>query len=304
MSRQQKSTFTFTDIFPDADFTCNREDEVFQYFQQLLSEKNAEIFEQHLKTCSRCASRLADLHETAEAGESTAIDARKADDIFRQTLSKLEDRLGVESTPKLSPAIYAQSKSRFRIPAYVNLILVGLVALLIYPSYKSFVLDEEVAKLQNELNQERSRPVPAAGENIAELKQGYEKEIQRLNAEREKSLQPDLAGSSVYSVRSERGSSVETIPVNFSENRTAHTLVFSVQNTDYKNYIVEILQEGKTVWQDQINLVDQSTAEGSLISVTLKANSLKEGNYRLKISGSSPAGTSPISEYRLNVKKS
>jgi hypothetical protein len=304
MSRQQKTTFTFQDIFPDADFSCNREDEVFQYFQQLLSEKDAGIFEQHLKTCSRCASRLADLYEANEAGESTAIDARKADEIFRQTLSKLQDRLGVESTPQLSPAIYAQSQTRFRIPAYVNLILVGLVALLIYPSYKSFVLDDEVAKLQNELNKERSKPVQDSGQNIAELKQNYEKEIQRLNAEREKSLQPDLAGSAVYSVRTERGTNVETIPVSFTQNRTAHTLVFSVQNTDFKNYVVEILQDGKTLWQDQINLIDQGTAEGSLISITLKSDSLKEGNYKLKISGSAPTGIIPLSEYRLSVKKS
>ena len=304
MSRQQKNTFTFQEIFPDTDFSCDREDEAFQYFQQLLSEKDAEIFEQHLKTCSRCTSRLADLYEAAEAGASTAIDARKADEIFQNTLTKLHDRLGVTSTPKLSPAIYAQSQSRFRIPAYVNLILVGLVALLIYPSYKSFVLDDEIAKLQSELNQERSKPVADPGPNIAELKKNYEKEIQRLNAEREKSLEPDLAGSAVYSVRSERGSDLETIQVNFSENRTAHALVFSVQNTDFKNYVVEILQDGKAVWQDQINLIDQGTAEGSLISITLKAASLKEGNYRLKISGAGPAGPTPLSEYRLQVKKS
>ncbi len=299
-----KTTFSFHDIFPDADFSCNREEEVFQYFQQLLSNKDAEIFEQHLKTCSLCAGRLADLHEALEAGESTSIDARKADQIFQQNLAKLQDRLGGLSRESHQTKIYSiPSSSGFRIPAYVNLILIGLVASLIYPSYKSFVLDKEVSNLKDELNQERSKKIPSQEPNYEELKQNYEKQIQSLNEERERLVQPDLSASAVYSVRSERGGETQTIPVRFSDNSNKFTLVFSVQNADFKSYVVEILQNGNTLWRDEINLMDQATAEGSLISVILKSETLAEGNYKLKVSGKGTAEPVTLNEYRLTVKK-
>jgi hypothetical protein len=299
---KHKTNFSFQDVFPDADFSCNREDDVFQYFQQLFSEKDAEVFEQHLKVCPLCASRLADLHEAAAAGESTVIDARKADQIFQQNLVKLQRHLGGKAEEPTK--IYSvPSTTTFRIPAYVNVILIGLVGALIYPSYKSFVLDKEVSSLKEELKQERSKKTESPESNIAEIKRDYEKQIQSLNEERDKLVQPDLSGSAVYSVRSERGGDTQTIPVRFSDKQKAFTLVFSVQNTDFKTYVVEILQNGNIFWQDEMSLLDQTTAEGSLISVILKSDSLPEGNYKLKISGKGTAEPIKLNEYRLTVTK-
>jgi hypothetical protein len=300
MNRPQKTTFSFQDVFPDADFSCNREEEVFQYFQRLLSDKDTEAFELHLKNCPLCASRLADLYEANEAGESTSIDARKAEEIFQKTLTKLQDRLGVTTE---NTKLYALPSTRFTVPAYVNLILIGLVAALIYPSYKSYVLDKEVSKLQDELTIERSKNVPPPAVNYEEMKKNYEEQIQSLNEEREKLSRPDLSGSAVYSIRSERGSEKETIPVQFNENSKAFTLVFSVQNADFKTYLVEILQNEQPVWQDDISLTDQVASQGSLISIILKSESLKDGNYKLRISGNTKTGSVVLNEFKLQVKK-
>jgi hypothetical protein len=300
MNRPQKTTFSFQDVFSDADYSCNREEEVFQYFQRLLSDKDTEAFEQHLKNCPLCASRLADLYEANEAGESTSIDARKADEIFQKTLIRLQDRLG--GTPE-NTKLYALPSTRFAIPAYVNLILIGLVAALIYPSYKSVVLDKEVSKLQDELTIERSKNVPPPAVNYEEMKKNYEQQIQSLSEEREKLSQPDLSGSAVYSIRSERGSEKETIPIQFNENSKAFTLVFSVQNGDFNTYVVEIMQNEQTVWQDEISLKDQTASQGSLISITLKSESIKEGNYKLRISGKNNSVPAVLNEFKLQVKK-
>src|SRR5262245_55384562 len=94
---KEKVSFTYQDIFPETNSECNRHNDVFRYFENLLSEDEARSFEQHLKECSSCAGLLADLDETNRAAEATMIDAGKADQIFTQTRAKLEDRLGVRS---------------------------------------------------------------------------------------------------------------------------------------------------------------------------------------------------------------
>jgi hypothetical protein len=274
---KDKVSFTFQDVFPKGS-ECTRQNDVFRYFQNLVSENEARSFEQHLTDCSCCAGLLADLDETNCAADATMIDAGKADQIFSQTKAKLEDRLGVPSR-----ALHIPPPARsFHIPAYVNLLLIGLVAALIYPSYKSLVLNNEVTELKKQLAAEKESPdVPP--QNIEELKQNYEQQIQKLSDERSRMLQPDLSGSAVYAVRTERSASSQTINVPFGTQQTFN-IVFSVP-ADYKSYVVEIFNDGNQVWQKEITVAAPADSPSALISINLKADYFRDGLYRLKISG-------------------
>lgn len=295
---KEKVSFTYQDIFPETNSECNRDNDVFRYFENLLPQDEARSFEKHLIDCSYCAGLVADLDETNRAAEATMIDAGKADQIFSQTRAKLEDRLGVRSRPLHIPP---PSRS-FHIPAYVNLLLIGLVAALIYPSYKSFVLNNEVSELKKELAAEKERPdVPP--QNIEELKQNYEKQIQTLNDERSRMLQPDLSGSAVYAVRTERSASTQTINVPFGTQQTFN-VVFSVPG-DFKSYVVEIFDDANQVWQKEITVAAQADSPSALISINLKADYFKDGTYRLKISGvDKQKNQTQLDEFKLKVSHS
>jgi len=276
---KEKVGFSYQDVFPEKSSECNRQDDVFRYFENLLSDNEALSFEQHIMNCSGCAGLLAELDETNRAAEATMIDASKADEIFGKTRKKLEDRLGVRSNVIHIP----QPARSFHIPAYVNILLIGLVAALIYPSYKSLVLNSEVTELKKELSAEKSKGGTPQQE-IEALKQNYERQIQSLNEERSKSLQPDLSGSAVYAVRTERSASAQVINVPFGKQQTFN-LVFSVPAGDFKRYLVEISDDGKQIWQNEITVTPQADSPSALISINLKADYIKDGVYRLKISG-------------------
>jgi hypothetical protein len=293
---KEKVSFTYQDVFPGTGSECNRQDDVFRYFENLLSGSEARSFEQHLTDCHYCAGILADLDETNRAAEATMIDASKADEIFVQTRAQLEERLGVRRPRTLHIPPPARS---FHIPAYVNLLLIGLVAALIYPAYKSLVLNNEVTELKKELAAEKERPeVPP--QDIEALKQNYEKQIQSLNEERSRLIQPDLSGSAVYAVRTERSASNQTINVPFGTQQTFN-VVFSVPG-DFKSYLVEIFDDGTSVWKNQIVVTPQADSPSALISINLKADYLKDGTYRLRISGID-AKNEPmqLDEFKLKV---
>jgi hypothetical protein len=291
--------FSYQDVFPEKGSECNRQDVVFRYFENLLSDDEARSLEQHLKDCSSCAGLLVDLDETNRASEATMIDASKADQIFSQTRPKLEERLGIPSRALHIP----QPERRFHIPAYVNILLIGLVAALIYPSYKSFVLNNEVTELKKELSAEKSKSgIPQ--QEIESLKQNYEKQIESLNDERSKLLQPDLSGSAVYAVRTERSASSQVINVPFGKQQTFN-LVFSVPAADFKSYLVEISDDGKQIWQNEITVIPQADSPSALISINLKADYIRDGVYRLKISGIDKKNDPiQLDEFKLKVSRS
>lgn len=293
---KEKVGFTYQEVFPGTGSECNRHNDVFRYFENLLSEDEARPIEQHLKDCSFCAGLLADLDETNRAAEATMIDASKADQIFGQTRAKLEERLGVRS-----PALHIPPPAKsFHIPAYANILLIGLVAALIYPSYRSFVLNHEVTELKKELAAEKERP-DNPPQDIEGIKQNYEKQIQSLNEERSKLLQPDLSGSAVYAVRTERSASTQTINVPFGKQPTFN-LVFSVPAGEFKNYLVEISDNGNQIWQNEIAVAPQPDSLSSLISINLKADYLKDGVYRLKISGiDNKNNRAQLDEFKVKV---
>jgi hypothetical protein len=292
---KDKVSFTFQDVFPKGS-ECTRQNDVFRYFQNLVSEDEARSFEQHLTDCSCCAGLLADLDETNSAADATIIDAGKADQIFSQTKAKLEDRLGVPSR-----AVHIPPPARsFHIPAYVNLLLIGLVAALIYPSYKSFVLNNEVTELQKQLSAEKSKVGGVSQQEVDALKQNYENQIQNLNEERSQMLQPDLSGSAVYAVRTERSASSQTINVPFGTQQTFN-IVFSVPG-DFKSYAVEIFSDGNQVWQKEITVAAPADSPSALISINLKAEYFKDGVYRLKISGvDKQKNPMQLDEFKLKV---
>lgn len=293
---KEKVSFTYQDVFPETSSECNRQDDVFRYFENLLLEDEARSFEQHLKNCSYCAGILVELDETNRAAEATMIDASKADQIFGQTRAKLEDRLGVRSR-----ALHIPPPARsFHIPAYLNLLLIGLVAALIYPSYKSLVLNNEVTELKKELSAEKSKSVGVPQQEMEALKQNYEKQIQSLNDERSRLIQPDLSGSAVYAVRTERSASIQTINAAFGTQQTFN-VVFSVPG-DFKSYVVEISDGANQVWNKNITVTPQADSPSALISINLKSDYLKDGVYRLKISGiDSQNAPMQLEEYKLKV---
>jgi hypothetical protein len=294
---KEKVSFTYQDVFPETNSECNRQNDVFRYFENLLPQDEARSFEEHLTDCFHCAGLLADLDDTNRAADATMIDAGKADQIFSQTRARLEDRLGVRSRTPLHIPPPAKS---FHIPAYMNLLLIGLVAALIYPSYKSFVLNNEVTELKKELSAEKSKSVGVSQQQVDALKQNYEKQIQSLNEERSQMSQPDLSGSAVYAVRTERSASNETINVSFGTQQTFN-VVFSVP-ADFKIYAVEILDDGNQIWQRGITVQPQADSPSALISINLKADYFKDGVYRLKISGLDKQNNSTqLDEFKLKV---
>jgi len=296
---KEKVSFTYQDVFPETGSECHKQDDVFRYFENLLPQDEARSFEKHLTDCSYCGGLLADLDETNRAAEGTMIDAGKADQIFSQTRAKLEDRLGVRSRMLHIP----QPERSFHIPAYVNLLLIGLVAALIYPSYNSFVLNNEVTELKKELSAEKSKIGGIPQHEVDTLKQNYEKQIQSLNDERSKMLQPDLSGSAVYAVRTERSASTQTINVPFGTQPTFN-IVFSVPG-DFKSYAVEIFNDTNQVWQKEITVAAQADSPSALISINLKADYFKDGVYRLKISGvDKQKNATQLDEFKLKVSHS
>jgi hypothetical protein len=299
-------TVSFDELFGKGGESCQRKDELFRYFQDLLSEEDAEKFEKHLSVCSQCARELAELQETETAATKIVLDSARAEQIFDRNLVRLQSSLD-QKYGKTNQELAADSPGAldrffkvFSLPAYANALVILLLAILIYPSYKGFILDKETEKLRSELRIERARN-SAEPVEIGQMKQEYEKQIQNLEEERRNLLQPTLSSAGVYSVREERGAQTQTINLEFSPHQRNFNLLFSAPVGDYKSYKIEILDDQQSVWKDEVSPQAGANSTSALISVNLRAEYFQKTSYRLQISGIGKEGPKLLAAYKLKV---
>lgn len=201
----------------------------------------------------------------------------KEDKIFRQ--DRANSNYGTISTKV--PVAW-----KFRVPTYANAMLVLLVVLLIYPSYRSFVLDREVTKLRDELaNLPRQTMAP---------------EAPRVKPAVSQPSEPVVSPSFVIPVRAEREAQQETIRISFDENQT-RALILSWPSDNYDRYVLEMNRQNRNIWRQEIGAISDETSQ--LTSVTLHSGYFPEGEYQLKISGKQREIVTQLAVYKVMVSK-
>ena len=277
---KNKQEFSFHEIFSNEE-SCDQTEILFQYFQKFLAKPEEAKFREHLENCEGCLQVLADLEESEIAATNTVLHSQQADRIFEQNRLKLRHQLdtkyGVRSTEM--PFI-----SKFRAPAFINAFLVLIVAVLIYPTYRSFVLNQEVARLQQELSSRPANPAPSASPNVNPTAVP----------------EPLVFPTAVYPVRSERDGERKIIPIHFDEQHQTFALVLSLPPENFESYDLEIHKRGKNIWMNQ---VAPKNDPPQLISVNLPADYFEEGNYELTVSGKRGEGLTELSRYELRISK-
>jgi hypothetical protein len=304
--KRAKQSFSFDEVFAEEGKNCNRDDEVFEYFEGVLTKTDANEFEKHLGVCNHCAAGLIQLQEIQEAAE-VDLDPGKAKKLFDLNRTKLRDHLdlkygGRPELPVKGSGAFFRFFNLFSLPNYANALVMALVLILAYPAYRSFVLKNEVDKLQGELALEKSRNV-AQPTNLQSLKESYEKQIQSLTEERQLLLEPSISPTLIYSARPERTTGAESIPITFSGKQKSFNIIFSIPVADYKGYSMEISRGGTTIWQQEGLLNTPSGSPLSLVSVNLHSEYLKEGSYRLRVFGMGDKEKSLLVEYGLQVSQ-
>lgn len=259
--------FSFDDIFLEA--SCDRRDSLYEYFQGILSERHPEEFLKHLSACATCTRLLAELEESKLAAENTVLDVEQADRLFRQNRVKIEDRLNQKFGIQQRPVLL---RDLFRFPAYVNVMMIVLVAVLIYPSYRSFVLDQQVAQLRGELATEKAR-MP-------------EKMVVP------QTIGPSVSAALVYPVRNERDPEQKTIRITQKDS----TLVFSIPSEEFEGYLIAVSRNGQLIWQSK------SPVKSNLLSLTLHANDFPSGSYVLTVYGMAAEKKTSLTMYKLLIE--
>lgn len=295
--------FSFHELFREEGKSCPHQDELFQYFQNLIGEEEQQKFERHLTSCSLCASQLAELQETATATTSLVLDSSVAEKILEQNRKKFENFLDEKFEEEVSKDSTRRSGRFFKVfsfPGYANALVIALLLVLLYPAYQGFVLKDDVERLRNELGSEKSK-ARVSPEDLSLMKETYEKQIQTLKEERSVPIEPTLSPAGVYAVREERDGHLETISLNFNDRQKNYNLVFSVPAMGSRSSRVEILQDGKSIWKDEVTPLASADSTSGLISVNLPAEYLKGNSYRLMISAIEKDGVKPLAEYKLKV---
>jgi hypothetical protein len=273
--------FTHDDIF-NMQGNCERNEEVFRYFQGLMTDPERKEFGKHIVECGHCTVLLSNLEESENGAENTILDSEKANEIFRRTRTKLRKQ-------KSSLSVIDAFRG-FHVPAYVNGLLTLMVLLLVYPAYRGFLLDDQVSNLQDELRMEKAKqrfPDP--------------QESQEPAGQLVPSSEPVISPTEVYSIRTERDSETRTIRVVFHREQKAFTIVFSLPQESYESYVLEIVRADKTFWKREFPAIPSESSP--LLSIHLQENFFKTGNYRLKISANRSGSAIQLSEYRLIISK-
>jgi hypothetical protein len=273
--KRAEQKFSFSDVFNSP---CTREQDVDRYFQGLLSESEKKEFETHLQSCNDCAALLMRLRELDIASQDTIVDAQEAEKIYQQNRDRLTQRF--EGEAQLAPVIQRKTSWNF-----ANVLMLVLVAVLLYPSYRSFVLKKKVVQLQKELDFEKKRNFPL-----------FQTPAQAQNP----SVDPIISPSTAYSIRLERHPEQKEIDVSF-KNANSAALVFSLPRENFTNYQMEIFGESQRVWQGSI----QSSGEDpmQIVSLELRKDFFRDGEYFLRITGEHASGKVLLADSKLLISK-
>jgi hypothetical protein len=283
MSKKRLSQeYSFHDVFSTKE-NCGQTETLYEYFQELLSKEDQERFEQHLAGCSICAQTLSELSESERVTDRTVLDAEKADKIFRQNRVQIEEMLNKKygTGSPVAPVAW-----KFRLPVYANATLVLLVGLLIYPSYRSFVLEREVTRLQHE---------------IANLpKQTQAPQVNPVEPVVSQPPEPVVSPSLVFAIRAERDTEQKTIRIPFEDNQS-FTLLFSLPSDNFDRYVLEIDRKNRNIWRKEIRAVRDEASQ--LISVTVHSEYFQEGEHQLRITGKQGARMIKLTGFKLMISK-
>ncbi len=281
-NKRVSQEYSFRDVFNTKE-NCDQTEILYEYFQDSLSNEDQEKFEQHLAGCPVCAQMLSELSESEKVLDRTVLNAEKADKIFRENRVHIEEMLN-QKYGTGSPVVPVASK--FRLPVYANAMLVLLVVLLIYPSYRSFVLEREVTRLLQE---------------IANLpKQTSAPQIKPVEPVVNQSPEPVVSPSLVFPVRAEREAEQKTIRITFDKNQTV-ALLFSLPSDNFDRYVLEMDRESQNIWRKEIQTVPGEASQ--LISVTLHSAYFQKDEHQLKISGLKGSKTTQLARYKLIFTK-
>jgi hypothetical protein len=133
-NKQEKSHFSYSDLFQEAG-SCSHDEELFLYFQQLLPTEKKPQFEQHLNECSICSASHQDLQEM-EASTEIDRDPVKDDLFFRLERSRLRRSFQTEYVKGESLAPWFIRT--FSFPPAIGAAMISLILLLSYPAYRFF----------------------------------------------------------------------------------------------------------------------------------------------------------------------
>jgi hypothetical protein len=279
-NNKRSEQFRFHDVFSKEE-DCNRTDSMYQYFDGFLSQNEQEQFRKHLQDCDKCSGLLVELQEAESAGLNTVLDATKADKIFSENRTKIQNWLN----EKYHVAKLPQPIWNFRIPSYANAMLIVLIAILAFPAYQSFVLKQQVTQLTEVLDREKS------------IRPHQQKPPDRTQPS---VTEPEVSPSLLYPARIERDTATKAISVSFEKNQT-FTLLFSLPPEDLQNYSVEIQKQDQTIWQNQMAASGDESSR--LISVQLHKEFFQEGKYELKIYGNNGETKTLLSQFKLTISK-
>lgn len=169
---------------------------------------------------------------------------------------------------------------------YLNAFLLVVIAVLIYPAYRSTVLDGQLEQLQNNAKPLKDRTTPR---------------IEGPAIPGRPEAAPMLSHAKIYQLHLRRGSGDENeIELAFDEVSQSYTLIFAVPPNDFDSFEVGIVRNGRVVWRSNVRATRKNGSQ--LISVQLKAPYFQDGQYSLQILGRSAQQQTKFQPYKLIVR--
>ena len=277
------SLFSYSDVFQNSP-GCDQTDQLYRYFLRTLPDEQRTTFENHLSSCEPCMQLLMQLSESENLAEKTVMDASKSDRAFEQVRVKIQERLKT----KYCGVSEARPNRTYRGLIFLNATLLVAIAILIYPAYRSTVLDQQLQQLQSELHSKQlpdqtttPQPEPTAASQPEKAPTLSQAKIYRLHLRRENTEQ-------------------NKIDIVFDQSNESYTLIFAVP-PDYDSYALDIVQRDRVVWHS--NLRATANHPSRLISVQLNAAYFEAGEYSIQILGQSADGETKFQPYTLLVEK-
>ena len=276
------SVFSYRDVFGNSP-GCDQTDQVYRYFLRALPDEQRTTFEKHLSSCEPCMQLLIELSESENLAEKTVMDASKSDRAFEQVRVKIQERLKT----KYGGVADAPPNRTYRKLIFLNAALLVAIAVLIYPAYRSTVLEDQLHRLQSELHSKQPGEQTKLPEPETAIPNSSE-------------IVPNVSHAKIYRVHLQRGGTEENrIEVIFDKANQSYTLIFAVP-PDYDSYGVSIIQKERVVWHSNVQATARNASQ--LFSIQLNAAYFEAGEYSIQILGQSADGETKFQPYKLTVR--
>jgi hypothetical protein len=299
----QRSQFTFSDLFDWDRKNCPHEEEMFLYSKNLLADKRKENFELHLRDCSICSLGLVSLREAEATIQYTDLKSLQIEDALKDARLRYKEYLdGKKSVEEIQPA---PKKAGFwgfiSLPRFAFSLSMLLFLISGYFIYRSVLLDYQITGAEKQLAQERLDHQREL-EKWQQQSENYQREIEAFSHNQK--IEPDLALSHtiVRSVNLERSQEPETIVIDFKKDTDLFNILFSFPGLNDSSYIAEISKQGSILWSREISPRLDPELKSAFISLVLYRNNLKPGDYRLTLQGKTNGKARFLVAYPLQIK--